>query len=288
MLAVWAMVWAATAAGLLTCVALFCPVVCCWAAGQEQRWAERPGVGMRAGLQYLWCGFMEIKRFPRAGKLLIFVRWKSRESFSILDKTILFWQCEDNRLSENCLETRKWGFVKTIFFYVKLSLLIKHLIPVCSSYSRNFRCLIQINFIRFPVFCTSPHIALSPSSACSSSIRLGHKSTEHSNLFTGTLKIWYLFCWFWDKIFWRHHQQQCYTEIVLIFILLSDNKTKFQNQIKFFMKCKCWGLVCLRVFVFFPPIFLNKKVSSDAIMNDFVIAKMKGKYFLINKKTPHF
>lgn len=48
---------------------------------------------------------------------------------------------------------------------MKLSLLINHLILICSSYSRNFRCLIQINFIRFSIFCTSPHIALSPYSS---------------------------------------------------------------------------------------------------------------------------
>lgn len=75
---------------------------------------------------------------------------------------------------------------------------------------------------------------------------------------------------------------------IFIFIFLTDNKAKFQNQIKFFMKCKCWGLVCLRGFVFFSPYICEREVFSNIVMNDLIIAKLKWKYFLIYTKIQIF
>lgn len=75
---------------------------------------------------------------------------------------------------------------------------------------------------------------------------------------------------------------------IFIFIFLTDNKAKFQNQIKFFMKCKCWGLVCLRGFVFFSPYICEREVFSNIVMNDLIISKLKWKYFLIYTKIQIF
>lgn len=89
--------------------------------GGQQRLSVRQGAVARGGLQFSAMQFHWNQKISRE-QVNCWYLWDEKMGtfFSVLDKTILFWQRENNRFSENCLGNSKTWFCQNHSFLCEI------------------------------------------------------------------------------------------------------------------------------------------------------------------------